>query len=268
MKIKKSIFLKSIFFLSALLFLGGDFSFANADTKWYPGHYIFIADANLEGMYSQVGDIPSIRGVQRSYYWDELEPTKDNYDFSKITNEANYLRERGWKMIIQIQTRTFGKGTQNQKIPAYLKTATYNYGAYYAESGASTVLYGDAKVFERFTLLLRAMGKALDSNNVIAGINMHESGISPPIKEHWLYPIWTTYKVRHGENILRIDQLGREVFPTTPFVQYYGAGSMPAGQFESLALKKGFGIGNPDTVLRGWYELKEDGSKILDSWKL
>jgi hypothetical protein len=227
-----------------------------AETKWFPGHYIFVGDSpSIEGTYNHVGTIPAVRGVQVRYYWDDLEPSKDEYDLTPIWNDLDLLSGMNWKLIIQVQFRIFGNGTQSQRIPDYLKTSSYDGGAYYDAQGNSTVLLGNDNVRTRFVGLLEQLGEAFDAHPMVAGVNLPESGIAKPDESHPLFAVWDQYRDDHWQNLLLCDVAGRQAFATTPFVQYFGQGGTDtASDFESLSKQHGFGIGNPDVILRGFEE--------------
>ena len=258
---------KTILAFFFVCFLLGAFSpIASAATKWYPGHYIFIGRNAVSGMYNEVGNIPAVRGVQRSYYWDDLEPRKNHYDFSIILSDLEYAAARGWKLIIQFQTRTFGKGLQSPRIPNYLKTAEYDGGFYFeirrGKPGPTNALLGNTHLRDRFIALIHALAKATDEHPALAGVNMHESGIGEPAVDSLFLKNWNwhSYKEAYWQAILRIDQAMAEAFTQTPVAQYYGHGAAKNKEFESHMLSHGFGIGNPDTVLKYWYKTKADGS--------
>lgn len=61
-----------------------------AQVKWHPGHYAAVdrkQNTNpryLKGLYADLDATPALRGVLLRFTWSELEPHKDQYDFSVI----------------------------------------------------------------------------------------------------------------------------------------------------------------------------------------
>jgi hypothetical protein len=80
------------------------------DFKWYPGHYILLpmmSDRSmLESRIEELADIPVVRGYQRRYFWIDLEPERDTYNFSQIIEDLNYVQSKGKLLVVQIQFKT------------------------------------------------------------------------------------------------------------------------------------------------------------------
>jgi hypothetical protein len=121
---------------------------------------------------------PGFKGAQIMYSWKNFEIKKDQYDFSILKEDYEYLKKYGKKLFIQLQDATFSP--DYKAIPEYLFTEEYN--------GGAAIQYNDAgkpegwvakrwnkKVRERFALLLQAMGKEFDGK--IEGINFQETAI-------------------------------------------------------------------------------------------
>ena len=117
-------------------------------------------------------------GAQIMYAWAQLEKRPSEYDFSIIREDLQYLRARGKKLFVQLQDTTFNP--QYKAVPAYLLTDQYDGGAVYQrkENGDPegwVAKRWNARVRERFALLLNALGRELDGE--IEGINLQESAI-------------------------------------------------------------------------------------------
>jgi len=121
---------------------------------------------------------PAFNGAQIMYTWKELEPGKDEYDFSKIEEDMQYLHAFGKKLFIQLQDVTFN--TQYKAVPNYLMNREYE--------GGVTLQYDDdgnpegwvakrwnAQVRVRFAALLRSLGERFGGK--IEGINLQETSI-------------------------------------------------------------------------------------------
>lgn len=122
----------------------------------------------------------SFEGAQVSYSWRQLEPAKDQYDFSRIREDLALLKAHGKKLWIQLHDVSFSATRIN--VPKYLTTdPEYNGGAdkqYHGDSETPKhsgwmARRWDPAVQERFHKLLMALGKEFDGQ--IAGINLQES---------------------------------------------------------------------------------------------
>lgn len=82
--------------------------------------------------------------MQVVYNWSALEKAKDEYDFSQIEQDLNYLNRLNKKLFIQIQDRFFEPKHKN--VPQYLlQDSIYKSGitAQYDNSGENRpVVYG------------------------------------------------------------------------------------------------------------------------------
>ncbi|MFT3980449.1 MAG: hypothetical protein QM687_08270 [Ferruginibacter sp.] len=118
------------------------------------------------------------RGAQIMYTWRDLEPEKGKYDFSMLKQDYEYLRKYRKKLFLQLQDVTFN--ATYKAVPDYLLTAEYDGGAVlqYNNDGKPAGWVAkrwNKKVRQRFSLLLRALGKAFDGK--IEGINLQETSI-------------------------------------------------------------------------------------------
>jgi hypothetical protein len=125
----------------------------------------------------------ALEGAQVAYSWRQLEPAKDEYDFSVIGDDLAFLSSKGKKLFIQIQDVTFSASRIN--VPRYLlNDPRYHGGAdkQYRINGndeAHAVVEGwmarrwDPAVRERFHKLLFALGKEFDGR--VEGINSAET---------------------------------------------------------------------------------------------
>src|SRR6202030_4042922 len=88
-----------------IFFLGQSFktSFAQIGIK----HFIFFSEDRENIHDSAFYSNPGVTGAQITYPWKRLEPQKDQYDFSEIEEDLNFLKTKGKKLFIQIQDVTF-----------------------------------------------------------------------------------------------------------------------------------------------------------------
>ena len=130
-------------------------------------------------------DTKAFEGAQVAYSWRQLEPGKDEYDFSLIREDLTFLRAHGKKLWIQIQDVTFSE--PRVPVPKYLmQDPQYHGGAnrqyeYKDDDEANATNAGwaarrwDPAVQERFHKLLFALAKEFDGS--IEGINFAESSV-------------------------------------------------------------------------------------------
>ena len=96
-KSKNAVSLKKLGLMAGAMFLMPAFAMAascpilpseRVNVKWNPGHYQLIAgkniDTQLTNFIGNFKNVPAMKGIQKEYFWAELEPTKGNYNFSKI----------------------------------------------------------------------------------------------------------------------------------------------------------------------------------------
>ena len=95
----------TIAILSAVLFLS--LSFQNCHCQIGTKHFIFFSQ-DRENIYDSAFYLnPGVSGAQVTYPWRRLEPLKDQYDFSEIEEDMNFLNSKGKKLFVQLQDVTF-----------------------------------------------------------------------------------------------------------------------------------------------------------------
>lgn len=155
-------------------------------------HFIYINHREADGVNIKADKgllDPRFSGAQIVYKWRDLEPTKDNYDFSAIKADIAYLNSMNKKLWIQLQEKSF---SPRPNVPAYLlQDPVYKGGAIKQsmlsaperdpnkpvtddEYGWSPKMW-EPPVRERYQKLIRQLGREFDGK--IAGINFSESSI-------------------------------------------------------------------------------------------
>lgn len=189
-------------------------------------HYVFFGqDREKLKQASSFLETKALEGAQVAYSWKQLEPNKDEYDFSAIREDLKFLNSKGKKLFVQLQDVTFSESRIN--VPRYLLTdPRYNGGAYrqYRISGDEehAVPVGwmmrrwDAAVQERFHKLLFALGKEFDGR--IEGINFAEtsSGVG---RTGRLFPKDFSFEIYRDGIITNMKALKR-AFPKSVALQY------------------------------------------------
>jgi hypothetical protein len=205
----------------------------------------------------------ALEGAQVSYSWRQLEPAKDQYDFSLIREDLAFLTSKGKKLFVQFQDVTFSPSRIN--VPRYLlEDPQYNGGAdkQYRIPGddeGRAVHEGwmarrwDPAVQERLHKLLLALGKEFDGR--VEGINFSES--SAVFGESGrFFPTGFSFEI-YREAIIANMRALREAFPTSVVMQY--ANFMPGewrptndkGYLRAVydaAREMNVGVGGPDLL--------------------
>jgi hypothetical protein len=210
---------------------------ATAAAKWHPGHYAFVLFSPLNERLLY----PGFLGVQKCYNWRTLEPQKDRYDFSAIRSDLAFLGQHGKRLVIQVQTKTFGSG-QNS-CPAYLTGPEYGGGVYRTRWGSFNPIIWDERVNQRLNALYAQLGKELDREPTLEAMVIPETAVTGEVAIPGAAPYTAEGYTRSVEAGM---QAMRDAFPHTVVLQYV---NMPLETIEPLAAYSkahGVGFGGPD----------------------
>lgn len=222
---------------------------ANSDYKWYPGHYALVDNPVLSNFMNEIQNYPVVRGIQKRYYWDELETSKDVYDFSGLISDLDYMDSNGKYLVIQLQLQTFNNTIRS---PAYLQTPLYEGGVYNMSGGGWHLRMWNDSVVARLHRLIDALGKATDSHPALSLLNISESAMGAP-SEPSLQSGWSSRVSASMTNLSGLAYPLRASFPSTPTISYCNATAARVALFEGTALATGNGHGGPDHYI-GAYE--------------
>ncbi len=168
----------------------------------------------------------AFEGAQVAYSWRQLEPQKDQYDFSAIREDLAFLTSKGKKLFIQLQDTTFNQSRIS--VPRYLiNEPQYNGGAdkqYRVKDNDEehAVVDGwmmrrwDPAVQERLRKLLFALGKEFDGH--IEGINFAETSVGFG-ESGRLFPKGFSFEIYRDGIIANMKTL-RQAFPKSVVLQY------------------------------------------------
>lgn len=159
----------------------------SATKKWYPGHYLFLANSVISDptKFDAVLDthIPAIvagGGEQPGILWDvlfrDIEISFGVYDWTTIDNYAAECEARGVRWGLKVFFRTYSAG---HAIPDYMITDTATYGGGYGTGNSAGGEYIGASgeynakiwvtaVANRFTALLQAIAARYNTNPYFA----------------------------------------------------------------------------------------------------
>jgi len=150
-------------------------------------HFVFFGmDREKLRTTKSLLETKAFEGAQVAYSWRQLEPGKDEYDFSLIREDLAFLRLHEKKLWVQIQDVSFSE--RWIPVPKYLmKDPQYHGGANrqytYKENDEEhatpegwAARRWDPAVQDRFHKLLLALAKEFDGR--IEGINFEESSVT------------------------------------------------------------------------------------------
>jgi hypothetical protein len=198
---------------------------------------------------------PRIQGAQVMYGWRELEPERDQYDFSAIEEDLRFLGGHGKKLFVQLQDATFSN--QSQAAPAYLLAVEFDGGAIHQRDDEGkaegwVVKRWNPAVRARFGRLLEAMGRQFDGR--IEGINLQESaiGVSNEYDPGFSDSLY-------AESLKANMRAMKDAFPTSVTMQY--ANFMPGEwlpwedkgflrEMYRYGEEIGVGLGGPDLMIQ------------------
>jgi hypothetical protein len=215
-----------------------------------------------------------LEGAQVAYSWRQLEPGKDEYDFSAIREDLALLNSKGKRLFIQLQDVTFSESHIN--VPRYLLSdSNYHGGAdkqyrYNDGDDEHAVVEGwiarrwDPAVQERFHKLLFALGKEFDGR--IEGINFAETAIGVGATGR-LFPKGFSLEIYRDAIITNMKVLKR-AFPKSVTLQY--ANFMPGNRAYLQAVYQAakelkVGVGGPDLVPYKTVQMNQSYPLIRDS---
>ena len=212
--------------------------------KWNPGHYLLPTKARTIEEIEAVLSNPNnhITGVKMGYWWRELEPEKDGYDFSEIEKHLALVRKYDKQLFMYFGERAFN--SDDNPLPDYLyEDPQYNGGVepWTTKDGCVARLW-DPAVMERMNKLIRELGK-FDNDPHFEGIIFPESALDINTKTA---PGYSKKALVEGM-ISRIDT-ACEAFPNSVVIQYMNWGPPELAEVIEHLYTVGAGMGGPDLV--------------------
>ncbi|HJR71857.1 MAG TPA: hypothetical protein VKA43_17565 [Gammaproteobacteria bacterium] len=151
--------------------------------KWHPGHYVMFGTDDSKWQVLQniqeIGDEPSIKGVQVRMRWHDLETSKGVYDFSAIDAYLAKLRAQPTRkqLVVRVIDRAFNTSSSGGIVPNYLLSSTYNGGIVRTKTGYVARLWEPA-VMDRLIALHSAIGRRYDDDIRFEGLATEETTLS------------------------------------------------------------------------------------------
>ena len=193
---------------------------ANPGMGWETFHHFADTDDALKGL-------PSSTAYFR-WYWYEIEPEKDNIDWSVFEETLRNAEECGQKLAFRIMC--CGTGGRYHYSPAWLKEDGYA-GYEYARGDGPTHWapdLDDSRVLERHLDLVRTVGQRYDNDPRVAHVDLGSVG---------LWGEWhmsgTDHDIPSDETCRRIIDTYLDSFQNTPLVMLIG----PVNHLKYAAMK-------------------------------
>jgi len=207
------------------------------DPKFHPGHYAFVQSRPIDegSLYK------NFQGIQKAYNWRTLEPQKDQYDFSAIRSDLEFLAKHDKRLIIQVQTKAFGPG-QNC-CPAYVSGHDYGGGVYPTRWGSFNPIIWDPRVNERLNALYQQLGKEFDHEPNL------EAAVIPETAVTWNAAVKSDVPYTVDGYLKSVEagmQAMKDAFPHTVVIQYVNMPLEVIGPLADYAKAHGIGFGGPD----------------------
>lgn len=192
-------------------------------------HYVFFGmDREKLKDATAFLELKDFDGAQITYSWRQLEPGKDEYDFSLIREDLAFLSSKGKKLFVQIQDVSFSEKWIH--VPRYLlRDPQYSGGAdkqydykFVDHRETDVKIAGwmarrwDENVRGRFKKLLVELGKEFDGK--IEGVNLAETAYSVG-DTGALFPRGFTFE-KYRDGIIANMQALREAFPKSVVLVY------------------------------------------------
>jgi len=139
--------------------------------KYNPGHYVALTAVNN---YSDMlaARQPGVQGFNRRYFWKDLEPEQDVYDFSLIRRDLERAHGMGLQLVVFVADKSFNG---EKPTPEYAQGSDWVAAN---RAGGYTALRWKPAVLQRFKILLQKIGEEFDAHPAFEGVAIPESALS------------------------------------------------------------------------------------------
>lgn len=218
---------------------------ANRATKFNPGNYMLVFDGASTQAFAKVIGNPDMKGVQKRYFWNELETSKGRYDFSQIEADLYYLRNQGKRLVVQLQDKSFN-GTPAYVPPYILQDQEYAGGVIKNDTKGWTLKKWNVGVQNRLSALYQVMGARFNHEPAFEALVFNETAQSLTCTEiSKTDHLATDYR----DGLMTLLTAAKQAFPQTSVIQYINyisCGNALLADVVAHAQRVGAGIGGPD----------------------
>ncbi len=216
--------------------------------KWHPGHYIMnnISVADIDKLLFEFKDIPSFRGIERTYDWRDLEVPKVGggwrYDFSQIDQDLAKAKKYNKKLSIML-------GYKYIPLPKYVTNfpnTTINgvvvrpYYPIKSDADGQHANFGHPDTLKAFNNLLKALANKYDTDPSVSFIRFAETSSSAE-------QISDAQETNFLNGIMNMQVKARAAFLHTPLIQNLNFPRNRLADFIKNATTLKMGFGGPDT---------------------
>lgn len=228
-------------------------SVAPGTMKWEPGHYIMsnLKPQQAAELLQDFSDVPSMRGLQREYFWSALEPSPGNYDFKDIDQDLAMVKKYGKKLSIFVKYKYHAAGGQSS-LPQYVldfppaQVGGLSVKPYYVQGKEGGGEYnhghhanfGHPKTLDAFSKLLQALAKRYDGDPGVAFLQFSETAVGAPVSPQ--------EQDNFIDGIMAMDQAARAAFSSTPLIQSVNFPRNRLGDLIGNLTRLKMGFGGPD----------------------
>ena len=220
-----------------------------------PGHYLLVHQGAPQSRYDVIKNNPDFLGVQVRYSWRELEPSKGNYDFSRIESDLAYLVAMGKKLVVQFQDREFkctASALACADVPRYIVTdPEYTGGVVRGKNGKGWYpKIWNANVVKRYNAIFAALGARFDGHPDLEAINLEETAF-PYDCAASLYDYDTD---RYLDGLKSITSALASAFPNKAVIRYMNhfpcrPNYETLNELAGTVISAGAGLGGPDVKI-------------------
>ena len=218
---------------------------ASTETKWHPGHYVYIGGSKLT---AEVLTLPHFRGVQKIYTWRQFEPEEGHYDFSTLKADLALARKHGRQLVVQFTHKSFTKGKRS--VPEYLTGEKYGGGVYVTVKGALNPVLWNRHVAERLDAIIVALGREFDGDPNLEAVNLPESAPNAYLDKSPQAGVEPYTEQVYFEALKRQMTTLRRAFPNTVVIQYTNFPPKLLAALTDYEMEIGVGLGGPDVYPR------------------
>jgi len=232
--------------------------------KWNPGHFIMLDHKTIHTKFSaflkDYHDTPAVQGIQTTYFWSELEPRFDEYDFKSIDEQIAKLATTGKKLAIILGYKFQVSSTQSS-LPAYILNQSNelingeSIAPYFIQGKQGGGIYnkghhanfGHSGTLARFKKLLDVLSARYDQNPVVASISFTETAIGTEIGAGKRYSAISEELFVKGYMMMQAH--AGCVFKSTPLFQNLNFPRRALPAFIENMKTFGIGLGGPDVFV-------------------
>lgn len=229
--------------------VGGGTAQAGA-RKWHPSHGIKVSDdyggtgdiAKQQNEMNDLTDSALLKFAHVRMRWGRLNTTGSTYNWSALDSHLAHLQTLGKKLILQVQTKSFGTGAYTLLAPSDILAAN----TVAAKNGWTVALWRPA-VMDRYIATMEQIAARYDDDVRLEGITWAESSPSIVVSENPDYSV-----AGFAAQLKRLYAAAGTAFVhTTPFANMnsLSGGSPATSQISGLlesAYQAGIGFGAPD----------------------